>query len=79
MNQKNDVPMNYLNDEPFDHFMDLVTDQDLWGVFRKINRLNDLMNQYLEARKQQMKLFPFHDTELEMELLLLHIELLQEI
>ncbi|MGD1846777.1 MAG: hypothetical protein ACFB10_15415 [Salibacteraceae bacterium] len=48
MNQKNDVPMNYLNDAPFDHFMDLVTDQDLWGVFRKINRLNDLMNQYLE-------------------------------
>ena len=71
--------MNYLNDARFDHLMDLVTDQDLWGVFRKINRLNDLMNQYLEARKQQMKLFPYPDAELEMELRLLHIELLKEI
>ncbi len=71
--------MNYSNEARFDHFMDWVTDQDLWGVFRKINHFQDLANQYLALRKRQMELFPFHDVELEMELLLLHLELLQEL
>ena len=79
MNQLKYVPMLFSNEQQFDHFMDLVTHQELWGVFRKVNHLKDLTEQYLEIRRLQMKLFPLHDSELEMELLFIHIELLRKL
>ncbi|MGD1848532.1 MAG: hypothetical protein ACFB10_24330 [Salibacteraceae bacterium] len=65
------------NEPHFHHYMDLVVDQHLWGAFRKINHLQDVAIEYLAWKKLQMKFYPMHDSELEMQLALLRWELLQ--
>ena len=59
------------------HYMDLVVDQELWGAFRKINHLQDVATEYLAWKKLQLKLYPLHDSELEMQLKLLRWEMMQ--
>ncbi|MGD1843927.1 MAG: hypothetical protein ACFB10_00860 [Salibacteraceae bacterium] len=66
------------SDEPnLHHYMGLVVEQDLWGTFRKINHLQDVATEYLAWKKLQLKLYPLHDSELEMQLKLLRWEMMQ--
>ncbi|MGD1845306.1 MAG: hypothetical protein ACFB10_07930 [Salibacteraceae bacterium] len=61
------------------HYMDLVTDQDLWGAFRKVHHLHNLTQRYLALCLLQQRQYPEHDFVVEMELFLLRLELLQEL
>ena len=63
-------------DENFNHYLDLVIDQELWGIFRKIDHYQGLATYYLFLRQLQMKNFPHHDLELESELNRIRLELL---
>ncbi|MGD1848238.1 MAG: hypothetical protein ACFB10_22830 [Salibacteraceae bacterium] len=63
------------SDGNFYHYMDLVIDQELWGIFRKVDHYQDLATYYLLLRQFQKKTFPDRDPELESELNRIRLEL----
>ncbi|MGD1847941.1 MAG: hypothetical protein ACFB10_21310 [Salibacteraceae bacterium] len=64
------------SDRNFYHYLDLVIDQELWGIFRKVDHYQGLATYYLFLRQLQMKSFPDRDIELESELNRIRLELL---
>ena len=65
------------SDQHFEHYLDLVDDQQLWPAFRHIYHFHRLTQDYLALRKWQLQDFPIADPDLEVELESLKNEILK--